>query len=217
MDPTVSLKALADLRDAGVITENEYQLKASVLLARIESMTNAPIESPVEAETRRDPPIPTPPNDTTPSPATSTRPRTLALVGIVAAGALVLWAFVAGPLASHTLSGDITVADTEVSEFLDPSVITSATGGFCTTSGGYSDIAFGTAVVVKDAKGEIIATGALGIGETTGSRICQFPLTVKGIPNSDFYSVEVSHRGALSYSIDELESEDWTLHLSLGD
>jgi hypothetical protein len=92
----------------------------------------------------------------------------------------------------HTLTGEISVF------------------GDC-HSPGYNDITAGAPVVVKDESGKILATGSLG-SETS----CRFPLTVDGIPDAKFYQVEVSHRGALTYSPSDLDQRGWKIELTLG-
>jgi hypothetical protein len=69
------------------------------------------------------------------------------------------------------------------------------TGGPCETDGGFSDIAIGTPVTVRDERGVIVGTGELGVGETMSTTECRFPFTVTHLPKVNFYSVEVSHRG----------------------
>jgi hypothetical protein len=63
---------------------------------------------------------------------------------------------------------------------------------------GYNDIDQGSSVTVYDAKGTVIATGALGQGVPTGAS-CRFPINVENVPDgSTFYQVEVSHRGKIT-------------------
>ena len=69
---------------------------------------------------------------------------------------------------------------------------------------------------MKDAKGAVVATGSLGVGAKVADHICRFPLTVKGVPASDFYSIEISHRGSQTYSRQALDSDKWDVELSLG-
>jgi hypothetical protein len=81
--------------------------------------------------------------------------------------------------------------------------------------GGYSDIDFGTQVNVTDAAGTLVAVGSLGLGEKTELG-CEFPFTVDDItPGSKFYTVEVSHRGGLTQTEDELRGGG--LAFTLGD
>ncbi|WP_051803945.1 MULTISPECIES: hypothetical protein [unclassified Streptomyces] len=85
----------------------------------------------------------------------------------------------------------------------------------CSGTGGYSDIDFGTQVNVTDAAGTLVAVGSLGFGEKT-EQGCEFPFTVDDItPGSKFYTVEVSHRGGLTQTEDELRAGG--LAFTLGD
>lgn len=73
--------------------------------------------------------------------------------------------------------------------------------GSCHGSGGYEDIDQGTAVTVYDAKGVVIGTGRLDAGR--GGHFledCTFPFEVSDLPSAKFYQVEVSHRGKVTYS-----------------
>lgn len=91
----------------------------------------------------------------------------------------------------------------------------------CTGSGGYSDIQQGAPVVIYDAAGKIVATGALNqghvvsqIGYSGNVNSCVFDFTVSNVPaNSAFYQVEVSHRGKLTYPANVLKTEPVTLTL----
>ena len=79
------------------------------------------------------------------------------------------------------------------------------------------DTAVGAApVVVKDGAGTVLATSVLQLGTKTGPGTCVFKFEVKGVPETEFYQVEVSHRGAMTYSKRDLESSGWTTSLSLG-
>lgn len=80
----------------------------------------------------------------------------------------------------------------------------------CLPDDGYDDITSGAQVKVSDASGETVALGRLetqvphGHGYMT---VCRFNFTVDDIPEgSKLYSVEVSHRGALTYSEDEMKA-----------
>jgi hypothetical protein len=92
----------------------------------------------------------------------------------------------------------------------------------CFGTGGFSDINAGAQVVVKDGAGNVLAVGELGEGQRWIPLIhynpldCMFAFTVTGVPDAPFYSVEVSHRGALTYAGAVLEAKSWTLDLSLG-
>ncbi|WP_437095204.1 hypothetical protein [Streptomyces sp. enrichment culture] len=85
----------------------------------------------------------------------------------------------------------------------------------CSGTGGYSDIDFGTQVNVTDAAGTLVAVGSLSFGKKTELG-CEFPFTVDDItPGSKFYTVEVSHRGGLTQTEDELRAGG--LAFTLGD
>lgn len=87
----------------------------------------------------------------------------------------------------------------------------------CQGSGGFSDIAQGTAVTVSDSTGATIALGRLDHGRNDGSlgrAMCSFTFTVAGVPaGKGFYGVEVSHRGRVQYTEAELSRP---LKLTLG-
>ncbi len=91
----------------------------------------------------------------------------------------------------------------------------------CYGTGGFSDMKPGAQVVVKDAAGKIIAQGALGDGvhptsEKYAGVVCEFPLTVENVPDSDFYQVSVGHRGEISHTRAEMEQSGWTVGFTLG-
>ena len=86
----------------------------------------------------------------------------------------------------------------------------------CTGKGGYDDIRLGASVVVKDGKDVTLATGRLGPGKMTEERGCEFNLEVLNVPKADFYSIEVSHRGALTYARQELAAIGWSVAFELG-
>jgi hypothetical protein len=89
-----------------------------------------------------------------------------------------------------------------------------SSGSACSGRGGYSDIHAGTGVTIADASGAVVATGSLQSGRASSSTTCDFTFTVPDVPaGEDFYQVEVSHRGTLTYTADQLRAG---LALSLG-
>ncbi len=82
----------------------------------------------------------------------------------------------------------------------------------CFGRGGYDDIGAGTSVTVYDANGKIVGTGALDVGslvvrkdadyEDWFTGVCEFAFAVS-VPPSDFYQVEVSHRGRSTVQLAE--------------
>lgn len=119
-----------------------------------------------------------------------------------------------GPLAApHTIGGTFTLHD---------GILKAVEGKPCSSkSEGYGDIREGAAVVVSDGDGKVLATGALGPGTVTLTGVrdfgyCAFPINVPAVPETAFYKVEVSHRGAQTYSLADMNAKDWKLDLSLG-
>lgn len=84
-----------------------------------------------------------------------------------------------------------------------------------TVAKGYSDLAPGAGVTVKNEKGEIIATGSLRAGRWV-TRACRLPFEVAEVPKAKFYEVEVGRRGTQRYSRADLEAIDFTIDLTLG-
>ena len=79
---------------------------------------------------------------------------------------------------------------------------------------GYDDISTGAPVTVKDKARTVLASAFLGNGTSAGSD-CTFSLAVE-VPDSDFYQIEVGHRGAVTFSESDLQSNGWTADLSIG-
>ncbi len=77
-------------------------------------------------------------------------------------------------------------------------------GSTCHGVHGYSDIGRGTQVMVKNGKGDILASTTLGDGH--GSDVtCTFSFSLPVTEGEDRYVVSVSHRGEFSYSFDQLQ------------
>lgn len=84
----------------------------------------------------------------------------------------------------------------------------------CATTDGFSDIAPGTQVVITDAASKTLALGRLEVGTRDGVGGCSFAFTVPGVPlGQQFYGIEVSHRGRLQYTADQVKLP---LSLTLG-
>lgn len=85
-------------------------------------------------------------------------------------------------------------------------------GDGCLGSDGFDDIESGAQVVVKDASGKSVAIGALGDGVKSQKVVCTFPFTVPNVPAGDnVYSIEVTHRGGISFTPDKAGDVDLTL------
>ena len=108
-----------------------------------------------------------------------------------------------------TLNDDVTISDDKAGER-------------CFPSGGYSDSGAGTDVVVRDEVGTLIAAGSLDVGKYStvpsyGVYACVFTFMVENVPaDRDFYSVEVSSRGELTYSNAEMVENGWQVDAELG-
>ncbi len=142
-----------------------------------------------------------------PTPAKPHRPEWQIALAIVAAIALVatigvgIWWWTTQR--TIAVDGDITVTSSRS---------TQSVGGACTTSGGFTDIAAGAQVVIKDGTGKVVATTTLGPGTGVGGA-CTFPFKVAVPQGSDFYGVELGRRGVVQYGADQLAAG---VHLTLG-
>jgi hypothetical protein len=88
--------------------------------------------------------------------------------------------------------------------------------GQCLGSDGYEDLVPGAQVTIRDSKGETLAVGALDAGWPDGPGTCVFPFVVNDVPaGEEIYSVEVSHRGEISFTQDEA-GQGRGLSLTLG-
>lgn len=125
------------------------------------------------------------------------------LVGGLVGGVvgLVLLIALATGGSKHTITGSITVYD-------DYSM-------GCDLSWGYDDVHEGALVTVTDSDDTVIAKSSLESGY--GSYTCEFPFTIQDVPNRDQYWVEVSDRGQVAFSRQEMESNNWNVSLTLGD
>lgn len=89
-----------------------------------------------------------------------------------------------------------------------------AGGLFCSGSGGYDDIREGAQVIIRDEAGTTVGVGELVNPRTAGESACTFSFTIHDVPSgADFYEVEVTSWGGISYTQAELEEG---VALSLG-
>ena len=90
-------------------------------------------------------------------------------------------------------------------------------GRSCKGTGGYSDVAGGMNVRIKDGKGTVIASGRTDAGLFNGSS-CLFPFRITGIPKASYYTVEVGYnRGRFDYSFEEIVRSRWKVTYFLGE
>jgi hypothetical protein len=147
------------------------------------------------------PPAPIPPEQFGPEPQPAARarwfqrrgPRFLIAAAVVLIAVIVI---VSNRNSTFTLKGQLTLYATG-----------NGTTGYCSGSGGYSDLTQGATVTVYNSAGSIIGSGALSPGYSTGPGSCMFDFRVQSVPGgSDFYQVEVSHRGRITLSSEEATS-----------
>ena len=103
----------------------------------------------------------------------------------------------------------------------------------CSARGGYEDIGEGGTVRVRNAQDKVIGVGALRAGHyvdggfvdklDSSGRLrnqhvlsCVFPFSVKVPTTSSVYTVEVAHRGSLTYTKKKLVQSHWNVALTLG-
>ena len=135
-----------------------------------------------------------------------------------------------GDAVTHTLNGTVAIRQ--------QTSITYSLGDTCQGEGPFSNIGFGTQVLIKDSEGALLETGALDRGTVTfvtrpfrsfsvlgdrepefvpGNVRCEFSFQIPGVADADFYSIEVGREAPLTLSLRELESKGWTLIIELGD
>lgn len=111
----------------------------------------------------------------------------VALVGIALGTMAALGVF---STKTFTMHGSIAITDsgTTIAEI-------TMVGDNCQGTGPYSDLTPGTAVIVQDPAGKVVATGQLEPGSDTAG-VCTEPFTVPSVPDGlSSYSVTISHRG----------------------
>jgi hypothetical protein len=111
---------------------------------------------------------------------------------------------------AHVLDGTVALSDPNGWTY-----VTSGNQSLCQVQDGFSDLAVGAPITVKDQAGTIIGTGSFAMG-TYANGACAVPFHVDGLPDAPFYSLEIGRRPALAYSRADLESHGWKLDLTLG-
>lgn len=98
----------------------------------------------------------------------------------------------------------------------------STQGDQCSSTRGYTDIAPGAPVVIHDASGEVVAMGSLQAGRAADlfeageqqlAAACAFEFEVADVPSGAVYGVQVSHRGTVTFSDDQVMLGQVTLTL----
>lgn len=126
--------------------------------------------------------------------------KTVKTVAVMTFGVLGL----AGCSSSFDAAGTITLGPDGVTQYAPG-------GGECDGYSGYDDITSGAQVILS-ADGKTVGKGELGEAKYDDG-YCVFPFEVTGVAGgSEFYSIEISDRGDMQYTQDELE-EGVTLSL----
>lgn len=143
--------------------------------------------------------------------------KRLALLMVVLAGCAAPAATPSPTPAARTIAGTFTLAQKD-------RVVRYSNAVECNGTGGYDDIKPGVGVTVKDDKGAIVGLGALASVPVPSAdppyvneRRCVYSFSIDGVADAPFYSVEVGHRGAVTYSRADLAAVGWTLALTLGE
>jgi len=90
-------------------------------------------------------------------------------------------------------------------------------GSVCAGVRGYSDLDQGASVVLLDEIGTILASTTLDQGTVLGTTRCSFSFTLTGVPDTaKFYAVQVSHRGQVTQSHEEMVALGWIFALTIG-
>ena len=79
--------------------------------------------------------------------------------------------------------------------------------------GRYGDVVAGGQVVVQDGEGNTLATTTL-TGGLVNTRGCTFAFQAE-VSDVDFYGVTVTHRGELTYSRDDMITNEWQVVATL--
>lgn len=103
---------------------------------------------------------------------------------------------------SVTVSGTLLLIDSDIRR----------AGGECHGTGGYADITAGAQVVIRDRDGTTVGLGSLDPGRPESRVECRFGFVVDDVPaGRGIYSVEVSHRGEVSFNEDDADAVALTL------
>ena len=131
-------------------------------------------------------------------------------VAIVAAAGVVALAGSGSLTPHHTIAGTFDVLATDQTF---PSL--QMVGSACEGTGGYADISPGAQVTLKDGDGKVLGTTQLQMGSGSTSS-CTFKFSIDSVPEVPFYSLEVSHRGAITDSLAQMQAHNWAFGLTLG-
>jgi Protein of unknown function (DUF732) len=109
-------------------------------------------------------------------------------------------------LETATISGIFVLVDNGSYEAI------TSDGESCQGTDGYSDIGRDTPVIVKNGKGEILASTALGAGKGSSAN-CTFSFSFPLTEGQDRYAVSVGRRGEFTYTFEQLRARGVQIHL----
>ena len=111
----------------------------------------------------------------------------------------------------HAVTGTVTVYDGEAFAARD--------GDCAGGAGGYTDLASGAQVTLKNESGKVVGVGAFTDGTLTGRGGCKLPFEVPDVRSADFYQLTTASlsRAPRTVSAEELASASWEMELSVGD
>jgi hypothetical protein len=155
------------------------------------------------------------------------------LAGIVClalAGAL----FMTGRIGGEQILGEVEITESQLAR-LDREVHSAMAGGapdpgdddvaLCRELGAAVQVAPGDAVVLYDESGSVIGRGTLGPARMEGDRtsapsgdvtVCQMQFYIGDIRRTDKVTLEVGSVRRGTYSMDQLEADQWFMVLRLG-
>jgi hypothetical protein len=112
-------------------------------------------------------------------------------------------------LEDATVSGTFTLTDVNPDGYTHSIDVEGRT---CVGADGYSDVGPQTQVMVRNAKGEILASTVLGTGQGDGTT-CTFTFGFPVTEGYDRYVVSIGHRGDFSYTFAQLQRQGVRIHL----
>lgn len=112
-----------------------------------------------------------------------------------------------------TVKGDVLTRGSNTVGNVQTGVGYATAGATCNGYAGFSDLTSGSPVTVYDATGKIVALGKLADGTSPDGVSCLFPFSVADVPDGQFYSVEVSHRGKMQVTAQDARGGN--VHLSV--
>lgn len=133
-------------------------------------------------------------------------------VGAVAAGIIAALVFALIPN-TFTATGSLSIMDTSTSlgsysSYSTPSVLV-FDDGTCSGNGGYDDLTTGATVTIRNNEQRVVGIGSITstVGVPGVDGLCSLSFTVPDVPSGEGpYSVEVTHRGEVATTEEELES-----------